>query len=92
MKLVCKIINKAYGVMMMASFFGGLLPIVPFVIALIAGGEIGESIAVFLYKQYYPWVIALASVSILVGLIGMYLGKQQGLSLNNISGKEGSSK
>lgn len=88
MKKVCDVINKIYGVLMMTAFFGGLLPIFPFIAALIIGGTTGEQIAVFLYKQYYPWVIAMAAIAVLVGLIGMYLGKQQGLSLKNIGKKE----
>lgn len=88
MKKVCDFINKLYGVMMMAAFFGGLLPVIPFGAALIIGGQTGQQIAVFLYKQYYPWVIALAAVAVLVGLVGMYLGKQQGLSLKNIGKKD----
>ena len=32
------------------------------------------------YKEYYPWVIALASISILIGLISMYVGKKEAFS------------
>ncbi len=77
------ILQKVYGVTLMISFFAGLLPLLPFVIALfIGGGEggTGEAIAVWLYKQYYPWVIALASVAILIGLISMYVGKKEAFS------------
>ena len=85
MKKICDIINKIYGVLMFSSFFGGFLPLIPFIIAIIIGGSTGEAISIFLYKQYYPWVIALASIAIVVGLIGMYLGKQQALSVKKIS-------
>ena len=88
MKKVCMIINKIYGILMMVAFFGGFLPIVPFIVALIVGGSTGEAISVFLYKGYYPWVIALASISIIVGLVGMYLGKQYGLSVKSFNSKK----
>lgn len=88
MKKAYQIINKIYGVMMFVSFFGGFLPLIPFIVAIAIGGEIGEMIAVFLYKQYYPWVIALASISVLVGLVGVYLSKQHGLSVKNVAAKE----
>ena len=77
------ILQKVYGVTLMISFFAGLLPLLPFVIALfIGGGEggTGEAIATWLYKQYYPWVIALASIAILIGLISMYVGKKEAFS------------
>lgn len=73
-------LNKCYGVTMMVAFFGGVLPLIPYFIALIIGGTAGEAIALFLYKQYYPWIIALASISIMIGLIAMYVRGEQGLS------------
>ena len=65
------------------SFFAGVLPLIPFVIAIIIGGGeggTGEAIATWLYKQYYPWVIALASIAILIGLVAMYVGKKEAFS------------
>lgn len=82
---IFKIANTIYGVLMTASFFGGILPLLPFIIALIIGGTTGEAIAVFLYEQYYPWVIMAGSVAIIVGLIAMYIGKLEGLSIKNVS-------
>ncbi len=74
------VLQKIYGITMTVAFFGGVLPLIPFIIAIIIGGTTGESIAVFLYKQYYPWVIALASIAVLIGLIAMYVGKKEALS------------
>ena len=68
---------------MTTAFFGGVLPLIPFIIAMIIGGGdggTGETIAVWLYKQYYPWIIALASIAVVIGLIAMYVGKQEALS------------
>lgn len=78
-------LNKIYGIMMMISFFAGGLPLIPFIIAIIIGGKTGESIALFLQKQYYPVVIVLGSVAILVGLVAMYMGKIEGLSVKNVT-------
>ena len=87
-KKIYTILNRIYGVMMTISFFAGVLPIIPFVIAIIIGGDIGESISIFLYKQFYPWVIVMGSVSILVGLAAMYVGKLEGLSVKKVSADE----
>lgn len=77
---IYKILNRIYGVTMFTAFFGGVLPLIPFMIALIIGGTTGEAIATFLYNDYYPWIIALASVAVVIGLIAMYVGKQSALS------------
>jgi hypothetical protein len=71
--------------MMTISFFAGILPLIPFVIAIIIGGDAGANISNFLYKQFYPWVIVIGSVAILVGLIAMYVGKMEGLSVKKVS-------
>ena len=71
--------------MMSISFFAGILPLIPFIIAIIIGGEWGEKISNFLYKQFYPWVIIIGCVAIIVGLIAMYVGKLEGLSVKKVS-------
>ena len=71
--------------MMSISFFAGILPLIPFIIAIIIGGEWGEKISNFLYKQFYPWVIILGCIAIIVGLIAMYVGKLEGLSVKKVS-------
>lgn len=85
------VLKTIYGVTMTVAFFGGVLPLIPFIIALIIGGGAGgtgEAIATWLYKQYYPWVIALASISVVIGLIAMYVGKQEGLSAKSFGMKK----
>lgn len=91
-KKIFDFLNKAYGILMSVSFFGGLIPLIPFVFAIIVGGELGETIAVFLHKQYYPWVIMIGSIAIVVGLIAMYVGKLEGLSVKKISTDENEEK
>ena len=85
-KIFC-VLNKIYAVMMFISFFAGILPLIPFVVAIIIGGDMGAAISKFLYMQYYPWVIVVGSVAILIGLIAMYIGKKEGLSIKKIDEK-----
>lgn len=78
-----KVLQKIYGIALMISFFAGLLPLFPFIAAIIIGGGeggTGEAIGTWLYKQYYPWVIALASIAVLIGLVAMYVGKKEAFS------------
>jgi len=87
-KKIFEILNKTYGILMSISFFAGLLPLLPFLFALIVGGELAENIAVFLHKQYYPWVIIIGSIAIVIGLIAMYVGKLEGLSVKSVSAEK----
>lgn len=80
-------LNKVYGITMSVAFWGGLVPLVPFIVAIIIGGKAGEAISVFLYKQYYPWVIALASISVVIGLVAMYIGGKEALSTKSMGKK-----
>lgn len=81
------LLNKIYGILMTISFFAGFLPILPFVVALCIGGDTATNLATFLYKEYYKWVILGASVSVLIGLIAMYVGKKEGLSVKSVDKK-----
>lgn len=82
-----KFLNNIYGIMMTISFFAGLLPLFLFVYAIIIGGETGRDISVFLYKNYYPYVIILGSSAIVVGLIAMYIAKLEALSIKEVTNK-----
>ena len=74
---IYNVLNKIYGILLIVSFFAGLLPLIPFIIAIIIGGESGEAISLFVYNQYYPWVIATAAVSVLIGWIASYFKKAE---------------
>lgn len=78
---IFNVLNKIYGVILLISFFAGIIPLIPFIIAIIIGGDIGEKISLFLYNQYYPFIIAIAAISVVVGLIAMYIGKFYGFSM-----------
>ena len=67
----------------LALFLGGL-SFLGFIIAVIIGGGTdgtGQQIAMFIRWQYLPVLIRIASISVILGLICMYLNKQEALSL-----------
>lgn len=78
-------LNKVYGVVMSIAFFGGIIPLPFFLAALVIGGSVGENMTVFFYNDFYPWVIALASVAVVIGTIAMYIGKIEGLSVKKVT-------
>ena len=80
-------LKKIYGITMSIAFWGGILPLIPFIAAICIGGTTGEAVSLFLYKQYYPWVIALASIAVIIGLIGLYVGKIEALSTKSFKKK-----
>ena len=82
---IFNVAQKVYGVLMTLSFFGGILPLIPFLVAIIIGGKTGEAISLFLYNDYYPWVIIVGSIALVVGLFAMYIGKMEGLSIKNVN-------
>jgi len=86
-KKVFNVLNKIYGVLMTLSFFGGVLPLIPFIVALIIGGPAAENICVFLYDKYYPWVIIAGSIAAVIGLISMYVGKLEAMSVKSVDTK-----
>ena len=81
-------LKKIYGITMSIAFWGGIIPLIPFIVAICIGGTTGEAISLFLYKQYYPWVIALASIAVIIGLIGLYVGKIEALSTKSFTKKK----
>ena len=52
---IYNILNKIYGVLMTVSFFGGILPLFAYIIAMIIGGKTGENLAVFMSEKFYPY-------------------------------------
>lgn len=84
---VYNILNKLYGILMFVGFFAGFLPIVPFIVAICIGGPTGEAISLFLYEKYFPVVIAIASIAVLVGVVAMYVNKKTGFSVKELDKK-----
>ena len=82
-------LNKVYAAAMTGSFFAGGLPVVGFVFALVVGGELGQGICIFLAGYYYPVAIVLASISVLVGLLALYIKKDYGFSVDELNKSEG---
>ena len=84
---IFEVMKKIYGITMSVAFWGGVLPLIPFIVAICIGGSTGEAITLFLYKEVYPWIIALASIAIIIGLIAMYIGKIEALSTKSLKKK-----
>lgn len=83
MKKISQALYHVFGWGVYISVFAGAACFFGFVIALILGGETGALIAVTIKKVVFPWIIKLTSVAVGVGLIGMYFGKEEALSITS---------
>lgn len=74
----CLLTVFAYGII--ACLFAGGISIVGYLAGIIIGGEIAVNLCAWVFKSYLPWVIKSTSIVTGVGLIGMYLNKQNALT------------
>lgn len=74
-------LNKIFGFGIYVVLFAGGLAFFGFLIAIMIGGANGESLAKAINIKYFPLIIQISSATIGVGLISMYLGNEQALSL-----------
>ena len=83
MKAAGKALNKAFGYMVFIALILGGLAFFGFVAAFIMGPEAGGALGVAIKGKYFPWVIRFGTLTILTGLISMYLNGEEALSLKS---------
>ena len=81
MKKGSQILYQLFGWGAYISIFAGAACFFGFVIVLIIGGGTGAALAVMIKGTFFPIIIKLTSFSVALGLIGMYFGKEQALSM-----------
>lgn len=80
MKKLSKVLLTAFSIGVLGTLAAGALAFVGYVVALMIGGEAATALCAFVYKEYFPWVIRICSVSVGLGLVGMYLDKKKALT------------
>ena len=81
-KKISDVIKAIFGYSIMLTLFAGGLTFFGFIIALIIGGETATLICEIIYKHIFPIIIYVASATVLIGLIAMYLSGETALSAN----------
>ena len=81
------ILKYIYGIGIFTALFVGAISILGYVAAFCIGGETATTICVFIYKEVYPIIIYVSSVSVLLGLVKMYLSGEKGLTADSGSAK-----
>ena len=84
MKEICKkisaVLRWVFGYSIMACLFAGGLTFFGYVAALCIGGDTAAAICQFIYKTVIPVIIKVSSVTVLLGLVVMYLNGEVALS------------
>ena len=78
---IVEVLNTVFGWGIYVVLIAGGLAFFGFLAALIIGGESATSLAVFIHKQYFPIVIKVSSIVIMIGLINMYISNKHALSI-----------
>ena len=74
-----KVLSYIYGVGIAVALFVGAFSFFGYVAAIIIGGDTAAEICHFIYKQLYPIIIYLSSVTVLIGLVKMYVAGEKSL-------------
>ena len=80
MKNLSAILKKIFGYGIMITLFAGGFTFFGYVAALIIGGNTATSICGFMYDKFMPIIIYITSVTVLLGLVAMYLGGEMALT------------
>lgn len=73
------ILAYIYGSGITVALFVGAFSFFGYIAAIIIGGNVAAKICEFIYKQLYPVIIYLSSVTVLVGLVKMYVAGEKSL-------------
>lgn len=74
-----KVLAYIYGIGISISLFVGAFSILGYIVAIIIGGQTAADICEFIYKDIYPVIIYMSSVSVLLGIAKMYVAGQKSL-------------
>ncbi|MBE6344461.1 MAG: hypothetical protein E7063_02050 [Spirochaetaceae bacterium] len=79
-KKIAYILQYIFGWGIFIALFVGGISFLGYLVALFIGGEIAQNICHFIYKILYPILVYISSVSVIIGLIKMYLCGETALS------------
>ena len=77
---VLTVLRFLFGASVAVTLLGGGLTMLSYVIALIVGGDLAAQICEFTYGKIWPVIIMIANITIVLGLIAMYINGDKALS------------
>lgn len=87
MKTLSKIVENLFALVTLISLTIGLIVALTFILSVIIGGSLGESMAIF-SGNLMTWAIRLASIAVITGLINIYITKRHSLTIQSEDEKE----
>ena len=74
------VLRTIFGCSVAITLLGGGLTVLSYVVALIVGGDLAVQICDITYKTIWPIIIKIANITIVLGLIAMYINGDKALS------------
>lgn len=74
------VLRTLFGCSTAITLLGGGLTVLTYVVALIVGGDLAAKICEVTYKEVWPVIIMIANITIVLGLIAMYINGDKALS------------
>lgn len=80
-KKVSSILRAVFGYGIMICLFAGGLTFFAYLVALIIGGDVAQTICEFTYKTFFPIIIKTSNILVILGLLVMYLNGEMALTI-----------
>lgn len=77
---ICNVLQFIFGWGIFISLFVGGLTFIAYLVALIIGGDLAQNICYIVYKKIIPILIYISTVSVVIGLMKMYINGEVALS------------
>ena len=77
---VLLVLRTIFGCSVAITLLGGGLTMLSYVVALIVGGDLAAKICEITYKQVWPVIITITNITIVLGLVAMYINGDKALS------------
>lgn len=74
------VIRTIFGASVAITLLGGGLTMLCYVVALIVGGDAAAKICEITYKEVWPILIKVTNITIVLGLVAMYINGEKALS------------
>lgn len=86
-KKISEILHIIFGYGIILCLFSGGMTFFGYIIALCFGGNIASVICEFIYKTFFPVLIRLSTILVLIGIAAMYLGGESSLKISGNKNK-----
>jgi hypothetical protein len=80
---ICNILNSIFSSLLLIAILGGGIVFIMYVMALLIGGDMGETLALNAKNTVMPIFIRVSAIGILAGLISSYVIGQHSLSIDD---------